>query len=64
MVTATVEPEGLNLSQAARFLGMHRNTLQKLIGEGKVPHQRIGPRSVRFSRSELRDWLAGQSSTN
>lgn len=51
-------PELLSLPQASRVLGLHRNTLYKLIREGEIPAFRLtrGGR-WRFKRGDLEEWL-------
>ena len=46
----------LKTEQAARLLGIHPKTLQKLAREGKVPARRIGD-LWRFRASELDMWV-------
>lgn len=52
------ERELISVPEACRFLGVHRNTLYKLIREGEVPAFRLvkGGR-WRFKRSDLVQWL-------
>jgi excisionase family DNA binding protein len=52
------EPELISVHDACRFLGVHRNTLYKLIREGELPAFRLvkGGR-WRFRRSDLQQWL-------
>ncbi len=38
-----------------------RGTLYYWVARGKIPHVRLGPRSVRFRRHELRHWLESRS---
>lgn len=35
-----------------------QSTLRALVSRGKVPHLRIGPRTVRFDPVAIRGWLA------
>jgi len=51
-------PEILTYREAAEYLRTPVNTLYWLIAQQRIPHFRIGPRSVRFRRSELDAWLA------
>lgn len=53
-----LEAELISVPEACRFLGVHRNTLYKLIREGEVPAFRLvkGGR-WRFKRSDLVQWL-------
>jgi excisionase family DNA binding protein len=50
--------EIISVAQACRFLGVHRNTLYKLISEGEIPAFRLttGGR-WKFRKSELEEWL-------
>lgn len=50
--------EVISVPEASAFLGIHRNTLYKLIREGEIPAFRLmtGGR-WRFRRSELEQWL-------
>ena len=50
--------EIISVAQACRFLGVHRNTLYKLIGEGEIPAFRLttGGR-WKFRKSEPEEWL-------
>ena len=44
--------------EACRFLGVHRNTLYKLIREGDLPAFKMSRGGRwRFRRNDLRDWL-------
>lgn len=53
----------MSLPQACKFLGIHRNTLYKLIQEGEIPAFRMtrGGR-WKFRRSELIQWLEDKQS--
>ncbi len=50
--------EMMSVPEASNFLGVHRNTLYKLIREGDIPAFRLirGGR-WKFKRSELEQWL-------
>jgi excisionase family DNA binding protein len=52
------DPELMSVNDACRFLGVHRNTLYKLIREGELPAFRLvkGGR-WRFRRADLAQWL-------
>ncbi len=45
-------------SQASQMLGIPRGTLYSLVNRQTIPHFRIGPRNVRFSLSDLENWMA------
>jgi len=49
----------MNLTEAAAYLGWSENTLRKLMRTTDIPHRRLGPRLVLFSRSALDAWAAG-----
>lgn len=51
--------EFLSVVEAAKLLGVSRNSLDEAVAHGKIPHNRIGKRIV-FSRSALISW-AGAS---
>lgn len=57
-------PRYLSPEQAAQFLGVHKNTIWKLIREGKLPARRIGPRIVRIAPADvealLTDYVGGE----
>ena len=50
--------EIISVAEACDFLGVHRNTLYKLITEGNLPAFRLtsGGR-WKFRRSDLEDWV-------
>ena len=54
-----MEPDGLNVTEAAAYLRLHRTTVSRLVAAGKIPHRMVG-RAPRFSRQALTRWLAGQ----
>lgn len=43
----------LTIEEAAAVLNVHKNTIWKLIKEGELPAQRIGPRIVRIRMEDL-----------
>jgi excisionase family DNA binding protein len=53
----TEKAEGLNIRQAAKFIGVSPPTFVKLLPT--IPHRRIGKR-VLVSRSTLSKWLEGE----
>lgn len=53
-----MEPEVLNLKEAARFVRVSERTLREKAKACQVPCQRVG-REWRFLRKALEDWLAG-----
>ena len=43
--------------QAAEMLGVPVGTVYAWVHHRRIPHVRLGPRLVRFSRAALRYWL-------
>ena len=48
--------EVMNVDEAAKFLGIGRNSLDDACKRHEVPHRRVG-RRILFSRSALLRWL-------
>ena len=48
----------MTYEEASAYLNVPRGTLQSWVFEGKIPHYRFGPRTVRFCRTRLREWMA------
>lgn len=48
---------GLNVEESARAIGVHRNTLAKLIREGRIRPVRVGRRLI-IARAQLEKFLA------
>lgn len=53
------DTEGMNVTEAAAFLRLHRTTVSRLVKQGRIPHRMIGT-APRFSRTALTRWLAGE----
>lgn len=51
------DPRFLNYKQAAEYLALPCGTLRSLVSHKRIPHVRIGPRSVTFDRAELDRWI-------
>lgn len=52
----------LDVREAAALLGISPGTLYHwLREEGRVPFVRLGPRCVRFRRSDLEEWISQKS---
>ncbi len=51
----------LTYAEAAAFLNVPRGTLHAWVHHRRVPHVRLGPRSVRFVLADLEHWLAARS---
>jgi excisionase family DNA binding protein len=53
-----IQPAVLTYHQAARYIGVHHNTLRRLVADGSVRHIPIrGGRLVRFRTEDLDDYL-------
>jgi excisionase family DNA binding protein len=50
----------LNTSQAARYIGVSRPLLQRLLEEGSIPHRNLGKRKL-ISKAVLDRWLEGDN---
>lgn len=48
----------LTADEAARLLRVPRSTLYELVRSRGLPHIRIGERGLRFTRSDLDQWIA------
>lgn len=51
------EDEVLTLEELAVYLKLSKSTVYKLVGENKIPGQKVG-RHWRFSRAAIDKWLA------
>ena len=51
----------LTPKQAADYLGVHLNTVYRLIQNGEVAASRLGPRMLRINREQLDNYLKGQT---
>lgn len=60
-----MSPDALTVSvpEAARLLGIGRNTAYELVRLGRLPHVRIG-RTIRVPLQALHVWLLHESSPN
>ena len=48
----------MTYEETAALLGVPKGTLYSWVFERRVPHVRLGPRLVRFSRKALAEWVA------
>jgi excisionase family DNA binding protein len=48
----------LTTDEAAQLLRVPRSTLYELVRSRGLPHVRIGERGLRFTRSDLDEWIA------
>ncbi len=62
-VTVEERPEVLTVLEAARLMRVSRQTVYRLIQEGKLPGVvRIGPFAIRINRRALEAYLKGEGS--
>ncbi len=52
------EPDLIGYEEAAELLNVPVGTLYGWVARKRLPHIRLGPRFVKFSRARLRRWLA------
>jgi excisionase family DNA binding protein len=50
----------LTTKEVAEALGVHLNTVYRLIGNGDLTAVRVGPKLLRVSKNELNNYLKGQ----
>lgn len=46
----------ITTAEAAEYLGVHQNTLYRLVKENKVPYGKIG-KSLRFKKSQMDEFM-------
>ena len=49
--------ELLTMEEAARFLRVSKASVARLLRHGGIPTMRVGPKSIRFTRRGLLEWL-------
>lgn len=49
----------LTAEQVGGLIGLDAKTVYRYARDGVIPHKRIGPRNVRFLRTEVESWIAG-----
>ena len=47
----------LDYETAAGLLGISRALLRRWVMHRRIPHLRLGPRTVRFDLAKLREWM-------
>jgi excisionase family DNA binding protein len=50
----------IDYAEASELLRLAPGTLRAMVSKGTVPHLRLGPRLVRFSKTSLERWLSEQ----
>lgn len=60
-----VMPDALTYSvpEAAKALGLGKNTLYELVASGRIPHIRNG-RTIRIPKALLGEWLHNEAAKN
>jgi excisionase family DNA binding protein len=48
-------------TEAAQATGLKQSTLRSMVHHKKVPHIRVGPRTVVFDLDELEAWLKAKA---
>jgi excisionase family DNA binding protein len=63
LFSAPREPAGAagTIIQVAERLQVAEDTVKNLIDEGRMPHVRLAPRTIRIVWRELEQWLADES---
>lgn len=61
---AADRPVLLTYAEAAAYLNIPVGTLYAWTREGRVPHVRLGERTVRFRRDALDSWIASATRTS
>lgn len=58
-------PDQLTYSvpEAAKALGLGKNTLYELVASGRIPHIRSG-RTIRIPKELIREWLHNEATKN
>ncbi|WP_438033750.1 helix-turn-helix transcriptional regulator [Sorangium sp. So ce204] len=51
------DDEVMDYGAAAAFTGLAQGTVRAMVCRRQIPHLRLGPRLVRFRRSDLEGWL-------
>lgn len=59
IVSTPLEEELLDTKQVRKILGISHNTLQVIVKAGELVQKRINGRSVRYSRSAVREYIKG-----
>ena len=61
VLTSNATEQLLTVKQVAEVLQFHRQTVWRLIKEGRLPCIRLGRRAIRVSRQDLDDFIAAPS---
>lgn len=52
------QADRLNLTESARLLGVHTETLRRWLDEKRIPHTRLSSRKVHINREDLEAFIA------
>lgn len=52
------EKIALNVSEAAKLIGVSQTTIYKMVQKGEIPHTRVRSRII-FHKGIIEDWLKG-----
>ncbi len=55
--TQEVKTDTCGYEEIATEIGTKIETVYSLVSQKRIPHYRLGPRYVRFSRARVREWL-------
>jgi excisionase family DNA binding protein len=50
----------LNVSEAAKLIGVSQTTIYKMVNNGEIPHARVRSRII-FHKGVVEDWLRGNT---
>ena len=56
----SVQKELMDIRKASAYLGIKVNTLYEWVYTRRIPHFKIGGRSIRFDRRALDQWIEKQ----
>jgi excisionase family DNA binding protein len=54
-------PELLTIREVAKLLGLHVNTIRKLMEEGELKYFRVGEKSIRFKLETIMEYIEKKS---
>ena len=55
-----IKPQYGNYAELSKYLGMPLKSLQNLVAQKRIPHLKVGG-SVKFSFTQIDEWMLGQS---
>jgi excisionase family DNA binding protein len=57
---ARIRPKGLNVQEAAKYIGVSANTLRKYVRDGLLRGVATGRKGMRFHQDSLDEFLKGK----